>query len=97
MTIEGAKLGHELVQLIDIQKQAIKDLGEVLLNVSKEDRDDQRILDDKCYQLSLSQYDDGSGWALNLSRYFGNTALLDAIMIQMKKELKSLEDKLKEL
>ena len=83
MVIDQLKIGQELLELIEITEEAIKRLKQL----SPENREAQRVYDDKLFWLNISKHKDGSGIQAKLNRYYGNKRLLEVIINELEKQL----------
>lgn len=90
MTTEQLKEGQELLELIKVTKNALNNLSEL----KPEERDKERIRDDKLYNLYICEHRDGSGKRGNLARYDGNAALMEVVVNELKRQLADYEEKL---
>lgn len=90
MTTEQLKEGQELLELIKVTKNALNNLSEL----KPEERDKERIRDDKLYNLYICEHRDGSGKRGNLARYDGNAALMEVVVNELKRQLADYEKKL---
>jgi hypothetical protein len=71
-------------------KNALNNLSEL----KPEERDKERIHDDKLYNLYICEHRDGSGKRGNLARYDGNAALMEIVVNELTRQLADYEEKL---
>jgi hypothetical protein len=80
---EKLKRAVELKELIETTELAITTLNEVSIKTS----DDNVVYKEGPYNLSVSEHSDGSGWNLDLSRYYGNGKIIQAIRKELDDQL----------
>lgn len=90
MTQEKFEQATELLEIIKITESQIKNLYK-FRDSKREDRED-RHYDDGLYNLCISRFSDGSGGIAELTRYQGNSELLDVIIETLQKQLKEFKE-----
>lgn len=83
MNIDQLKEGQELLELIKSTEDALENAK----SLTPQERDPQRIHDDKLYNLYVSKFGDGSGININLCRYYGNERILKGIIKELELQL----------
>lgn len=83
----------ELRDLIETTETALEELERVDTSMSVDDR----FYKDGCYNLCISEESDGSGWNLDLNRYYGNGKIISLIKAELKVQLAFLLNAAEEL
>lgn len=83
MKIEQFNEGQEILKLIEVTQKGLDSLKAL----KPAEREEQRIIDDKLYNLHISEHSDGSGKSGELSRYYGNAKLLKVIINELERQL----------
>jgi len=93
MLIEQLKEGQQILELIKVAENSIKNLEKL-----KEKRENAKgKYNDGQYWLTITEHNDGSGCRAELNRHFGNAELLDMIIDKLEEQLKDLSDRFAEL
>lgn len=96
MDDEKLAVVNDLSKLIKTTKKAVEDLQKVKKASTKESVGGHYGRDFN-YSLYICECGDGSGFKINLSRYLGNTKLLDVIFNELEKQLLEYESEYKKL
>lgn len=96
MTPEQLEKAKQIMPLIEATREAIAELDEWMQS-SKQSCGGERYKSDKNFNLHVAEHRDCSGRRLNLSRYFGNTRLLEVIYDELVKQLAEFERDFSEL
>jgi len=80
------KTGQAILKLIQKTEDALNILNPWIQDASLSVGGDDYEKDNH-YHLSIGAYKDGSGAHLDLSRYMGNTALLELIQAELERQL----------
>lgn len=96
MDKQQLKTGIAIVNLIEVTEKALTDLNDWIESGSRSVGGDSYDKDNH-YNLCISAFKDGSGYQLNLSRYMGNTALLEVIKTELERQLKVFKEDLAKL
>ena len=86
MNEQQLKTGQALLKLIQKTEDALNILNPWVNNSSLNIGGDEYEKDNH-YNLFIGAYSDGSGTRLDLSRYMGNTALLELIQAELERQL----------
>lgn len=87
MNVDQLKDGQRLLEIINTTRKGLEKLKQ--LKEKRKDTKDNKF-DDGQYKLWIGEYSDGSEKA-ELTRYKGNAALLDVIILELEKQLAELE------
>ena len=89
MNQEILKDANILSEIIESTRTALAKIktGEGSINVYKDNK-----FDDGRYKLCISEYNDGSGWNCDMSRYKGNAELYNIIVETLERQLKEFEE-----
>lgn len=90
MTKEKLKQLNELEEIIETTEKGLENLYEI--RKSKRTEKENQHYDDLLYTLCISKYSDGSGGSAKLSRYEGNSELLDVIIETLEKQLAKFQN-----
>jgi|SRR6056297_928402 len=97
------KTGNEIIELIDTTKQAIKELDLYIKDSEEWSKHDESYTykQDDNYNLYISRYYKDTvnriNYRINLSRHFGNTAILKLIKDELESQLESFKKDFDEL
>ena len=86
MNEQQLKTGQAILKLIQKTEDALNILKPWIQDASLSVGGDEYEKDNH-YNLSIGTYKDGSGDRLDLSRYMGNTALLEVIQAALERQL----------
>ena len=93
MNIKQLEKGNELLALIEITEKALENIKKF----TPEDRDAQKVYDDKLYWLHISKHKDGSGEKVDLYRHYGNERLIKVIKEELERQLMEFSDEFSKL
>ena len=88
MNIEQLDKGNELLKLIKITGNALENIKMFV----PENREEQKVYDDKLYWLHISKHKDGSGEKVDLYRHYGNERLIKVIREELERQLEEFTD-----
>jgi len=99
MTEKQVKIGNELIRLIDVTKCGIESIEKWIAKSKQPDLSSNNCEydRDKNYNLTICEQKDGSGNSLNLSRYMGNSRMLEIIRDELISQLKTYKTDLENL
>ena len=83
------KIKEKLKRAVEL-KELIEGAELALLNISKVDTKtsgDSMFYKEGPYNLCISEHRDGSGWSLDLSRYYGNGKIIQFIKKELEDQL----------
>ena len=86
MNEQQLKTGQAILKLIQKTEEALNNLNSWVDTASPSVGGDEYEKDNH-YNLFIGAYKDGSGIRLDLSRYMGNTALLELIQAELERQL----------
>ncbi len=86
MNEQQLKTGKAILTLIQKTEEALNNLNSWIDTASPSVGGDEYEKDNH-YNLFIGAYDDRSGKRLDLSRYMGNTALLELIQAELERQL----------
>jgi hypothetical protein len=95
MTDLDLKKANELIKLIEKTEEALENLRDWRSKSTM--NSDPKEYKDCNYNLFMSEYDDGSGLKVFLSRYFGNTDLLCVIIDTLQTQVEGFKKAFREL
>jgi hypothetical protein len=90
MTPEKLEKGNQLLKLIEKTEEALNNFVK-LIESGKPLTGGDGYKTDMHYNLCISEYRDGSGIKADLSRYFGNTVLLNIISNEISRQLEEMK------
>lgn len=91
MNIDNLDKAVELKQLLTVTKKALADTEKAL---QKSASPDKKSYNKGPFRLVIGEHTDGSGWQVNLNRYYGNDSVLQVIKNELVRQINFFEQEI---